>query len=57
MSKWRKDKRIAKWNKLTLRNNFMFRLVMEKQELCKKSMVSIAFSAKKRFIFETVSHQ
>ena len=36
MSKWRKDKRIAKWNKLTLRNNFMFRLVMEKQELCKK---------------------
>ena len=38
MSKWRKDKRIAKWNKLTLRNNFMFRLVMEKQELCKKLM-------------------
>ena len=36
MSKWRKDKRIEKWNKLTLRNNFMFRLVMEKQELCKK---------------------
>ena len=36
MSKWRKDKRIAKWSKLTLRNNFMFRLVMEKQELCKK---------------------
>ena len=36
MSNWRKDKRIAKWNKLTLRNNFMFRLVMEKQELCKK---------------------
>ena len=36
MSKWRKDKRIAKWNKLTLRNNFMFRLVMEKQEWCKK---------------------
>lgn len=36
MSKWREDKRIAKWNKLTLRNNFMFRLVMEKQELCKK---------------------
>ena len=36
MSNLRKDKRIAKWNKLTLRNNFMFRLVMEKQELCKK---------------------
>lgn len=36
MSDLRKDKRIAKWNKLTLRNNFMFRLVMEKQELCKK---------------------
>ena len=36
MSNLRKDKRIAKWSKLTLRNNFMFRLVMEKQELCKK---------------------
>ena len=36
MSYLEKDKRIAKWNKLTLRNNFMFRLVMEKQELCKK---------------------
>lgn len=36
MSDLGKDKRIAKWNKLTLRNNFMFRLVMEKQELCKK---------------------
>ena len=36
MSKWRKDKRIAKWNKLTLRNNFMFRLVMEKQKKKKK---------------------
>ena len=36
MSNLRQDKRIAKWNKLTLRNNFMFRLVMEKQELCKK---------------------
>ena len=35
MSYLEKDKRIAKWNKLTLRNNFMFRLVMEKQELCK----------------------
>ena len=36
MSYLEKDKRIAKWSKLTLRNNFMFRLVMEKQELCKK---------------------
>ena len=27
---------ITRWNKLTLSNNFMFRLVMEKQELCKK---------------------
>lgn len=27
---------IPRWNKLTLSNNFMFRLVMEKQELCKK---------------------
>ena len=36
MSYLEKDKRIAKWNKLTLRNNFMFRLVMEKQDLCKK---------------------
>ena len=35
MSYLEKDKRIAKWSKLTLRNNFMFRLVMEKQELCK----------------------
>ena len=33
MSYLEKDKRIAKWNKLTLRNNFMLRLVMEKQEL------------------------
>ena len=24
---------ITRWNKLTLSNNFMFRLVMEKQEL------------------------
>ena len=36
MSYLEKDKRIAKWSKLTLRNNFMFRLVMEKQELFKK---------------------
>ena len=36
MSYLEKEKRIAKWIKLTLRNNFMFRLVMEKQELCKK---------------------
>ena len=36
MSYLEKDKRIAKWSKLTLRNNFMFGLVMEKQELCKK---------------------
>ena len=36
MSDMKSNERIAKWNKLTLGNNFMFRLVMEKQELCKK---------------------
>lgn len=27
---------ITKWSRVTLRNNFMFRLVMEKQALCKQ---------------------
>ena len=28
-------KNITKWNKMTLKNNYMFRLVMEKNNLCK----------------------
>ena len=29
------NKNITKWNKMTLKNNYMFRLVMEKNNLCK----------------------
>ena len=29
------NKNITKWSKMTLRNNYMFRLVMEKNNLCK----------------------
>ena len=28
-------KNITKWNKMTLKNSYMFRLVMEKNNLCK----------------------